>query len=214
MKALRLVCSQLACRRGARLLFEGLDLSLSPGAALVVTGPNGTGKSSLLRILAGLARPEAGSVRLEGAAESEHYGTETHYLGHLDSHKGALTARENLAFWCDMLAVRAAGAGDIEDALAAVGLDGLGSLPAAVLSAGQKRRLALARLLVAPRPLWLLDEPTTALDTSAQATFAALARAHVEEGGLLIVATHAPLDIGPFASLDLATYRPARPVAA
>ncbi|MCS0495158.1 heme ABC exporter ATP-binding protein CcmA [Ancylobacter sp. MQZ15Z-1] len=208
---MRLVAEGLSCRRGARLLFEGLDLDLPAGRALVVTGPNGTGKSSLLRLLAGLASPAAGTVRLEGAAEPDDFGTEVHYLGHLDAQKASLTARESLGFWRAMLGRPAL---TVEDALETVGLGGLGGLPVAVLSAGQKRRLALARLLVAERPLWLLDEPTTALDASAQLLFAGLARAHVNRGGLIVAATHAPLDLGPSDTLDLGARRPLNPVAA
>lgn len=208
---MRLVAEGLACRRGVRQLFENLDFTLSSGRALIVTGPNGTGKSSLLRLLAGLAAPAAGVVRLEGAPEPEDFAEEVHYLGHLDAHKPALSAQENLAFWRDVLGRPAR---TVAEALEEVGLGGLGGLPVAVLSAGQKRRLALARLLVSDRPLWLLDEPTTALDVAAQARFSALARAHVEKGGLIVAATHAPLDFGPSQGLDLGAYRPARPVAA
>ncbi len=204
---MRLVAEGLGCRRGARHLFEQLDFTVQSGGALVVTGPNGTGKSSLLRLLAGLARVEAGRIRLEGAPDPDSFAEEVHYLGHLDAHKAALSARENLAFWRAMLGQPALG---VDAALEEVGLGGLGALPVAVLSAGQKRRLALARLLVARRPLWLLDEPTTALDAGAQARFAEIARAHVAQGGLLVAATHAPLDI-PAARLDLGAYRPRRP---
>lgn len=185
---MRLVVEDLACRRGARLLFEGLGFTLESGRALVVTGPNGTGKSSLLRLLAGLSGPAAGRIRLEGAAEPEDFAEEVHYLGHLDAHKAALSAEENLSFWRAMLGRPAL---TVTEAMEEVGLGGLGGLPVAVLSAGQKRRLALARLLVAERPLWLLDEPTTALDVAAQARFAALARAHVDKGGMIVAATHA-----------------------
>ncbi|MBS9477520.1 heme ABC exporter ATP-binding protein CcmA [Ancylobacter radicis] len=206
---MRLVVERLGCRRGARQLFQQLDFTVETGTALVVTGPNGTGKSSLLRLLAGLARPDSGTVRLEGAAEPETFAEEVHYLGHLDAHKAALTAAENLRFWRDMLGHPGLSVGAAMDE---VGLGGLEGLPVAVLSAGQKRRLALARLLVAQRPLWLLDEPTTALDVAAQARFAELARAHVAQGGLIVAATHAPLDL-PAARLDLGAYRPARPAA-
>lgn len=210
---MRLVIRDLACRRGLRLLFQGLDLTVESGRALVVVGPNGAGKSSLLRLLAGLSRPVAGSLRLEGAADPADYRDAVHYLGHLDALKAGLSARENLAFWrAALMRAPAAGEGagegsreglEVEAALEAVGLAGLGALPVAVLSAGQKRRLALARLLAAARPLWILDEPTTALDVAAQATFAAHARAHVEKGGLLVAATHAPLDLGETDTLDL-----------
>ena len=208
---MRLVAEGLACSRGARRLFENLSFTLQAGRALIVTGPNGTGKSSLLRLLAGLSSPDAGKVRLEGAPEPEHFREQIHYLGHLDAHKLALSAAENLQFWRDLLGAPAL---TIPDALDEVGLSGLGRLPVAVLSAGQKRRLALARLLVANRPLWLLDEPTTALDASAQARFASLARAHMEKGGLIVAATHADLDFGPSDSLDIGALRPRSPVAA
>lgn len=206
---MRLVVERLGCRRGARHLFEHLDFTVESGSALVVTGPNGTGKSSLLRLLAGLARVETGRIRLEGAPEPDAFAEAAHYLGHLDAHKAALSARENLDFWRAMLGRPGL---SVSAALEEVGLGGLGSLPVAVLSAGQKRRLALARLLVARRPLWLLDEPTTALDAAAQARFAQIARAHVTEGGMLVAATHTPLDF-PAARLDLGAYRPARPAA-
>ena len=205
---MRLVVRELACRRGARELFRGLGFTVEAGRALVVTGPNGAGKSSLLRLLAGLASPVAGSIRLEGAPESDTFGEQVHYLGHLDAHKLALSAADNLRFWRDLLG-RGPSQGSVlgvEAAMEEVGLGGLGALPVAVLSAGQKRRLALARLLVAERPLWILDEPTTALDSSAQALFTALARAHTTKGGLLVAATHAPLDLAPSESLDIGAH--------
>lgn len=206
---MRLVIEELSCRRGARLLFERLGFTLEAGRALVVTGPNGTGKSSLLRLMAGLSRPHSGRIRLEGAREPEDFAEDVHYLGHLDAHKAALSARENLAFWRGVLGRPGL---SVSEAMEEVGLGGLGGLPVAVLSAGQKRRLALARLLVAQRPLWLLDEPTTALDAAAQQRFAEIARAHVAGGGLIVAATHAPLDLGPSDALDLALVRPASPV--
>lgn len=186
----------LACRRGTRLLFDHLTFALPAGEALIVTGPNGVGKSSLLRVVAGLLTATSGRAWLEGDQSDLREAERRHYLGHDDALKPALSVRENLRFWRGVLG----GEGlDVEDALDEVGLGGLGRLPAAVLSAGQKRRLAIARLLVAHRPLWILDEPTTALDASAQARFAALGRAHLAAGGLILAATHAPLDFGPAA---------------
>lgn len=193
-----LVGDNLSCRRGFKLLFEGLAVSAAAGRALVVVGPNGAGKSSLLRILAGLLAPTAGTVRLDGGGES--VGEHLHYLGHEDAVKGALTVAANLAFWRTVLG---GGGLEVEEALEEVGLGGLGRLRAQVLSAGQKRRLAIARLLVARRPVWVLDEPTTALDVKAQARFAAFGRAHLAAGGLLIAATHAPLDLGETDELRL-----------
>lgn len=205
---MRLVGEGLSCRRGLRELFSGLDFTLDSGHCLVVTGANGTGKSSLLRLLAGLSAPVSGSIRLIGAPEPDAYREQAHYLGHLDAHKLALGAADNLRFWRDMFGgAPESAAPDIDEAMERVGLAGLGALPAAVLSAGQKRRLALARLLVAERPLWILDEPTTALDSRAQALFTSLSRAHLAKGGLLVVATHAPLDLGPGDSLDLDRHR-------
>lgn len=197
-----LVGDNLSCRRGFRLLFEGLAVSAEAGRALVVVGPNGAGKSSLLRILAGLLAPTAGTVRLDDgfSGGGENVGEQIHYLGHDDAVKGALTVAANLAFWRTVLG---GGGLAVEEALEEVGLGGLGRLRAQVLSAGQKRRLAIARLLVAKRPIWVLDEPTTALDVKAQARFAAFGRAHLAAGGLLIAATHAPLDLGETDELRL-----------
>lgn len=194
-----LVGENLSCRRGYKLLFEGLRVSAVPGRALMVVGPNGAGKSSLLRILAGLLVPTAGAVRLDGAGEGTS-GEHIHYLGHDDAVKGALTVAANLSFWRTVLGASGL---EVEEALEEVGLGGLGRLRAQVLSAGQKRRLAIARLLVSRRKVWVLDEPTTALDAKAQARFAAFGRAHLAEGGILVAATHAPLDLGGAEELRL-----------
>lgn len=193
---------KLSCQRGFKLLFQDLDLSASAGRALVVTGPNGAGKSSLLRILAGLLTPSAGKVRLSGDGLDGQGGLREHlhYLGHDDAVKGALTVAANLDFWRQVLGPTGF---SVEEALDEVGLGGLGRLRASVLSAGQKRRLAIARLLVSQRPIWILDEPTTALDVKAQAQFAAFGRAHLYAGGILVAATHAPLDLGDIDGLNL-----------
>src|ERR1700694_5820854 len=159
---MRLSIEGLTCRRGERVLFEGLRFAAGEADAVVVTGPNGAGKTSLIRLIAGLLPAEAGAIVLAGGPPSRE---SLHLIGHLDAVKGALTVKENLAFLRALLGGRMAG----ETALEALGLAALSELPARVLSAGQKRRLALARLLVAERPLWLLDEPTASLDTDGQA---------------------------------------------
>ncbi|WP_247658189.1 heme ABC exporter ATP-binding protein CcmA [Aquabacter sp. L1I39] len=201
-----LLCAEdLALQRGLRLLFSGLSFSVRSGEALIVVGPNGAGKSSLLRVMAGLLGANAGRVRLEGLPGETAQGEHVHYLGHQDAVKGALSVADNLTFWRDVLGSPGLA---VDEALDEVGLGGLGRLPAAVLSAGQKRRLAIARLLVARRPAWILDEPTTALDVTAQARFAALGRDHLAAGGLILAATHAPLDLGETAR-ELPIGRPA-----
>jgi heme exporter protein A len=187
---LRLSASGLACIRGFRAVFENLSFELSSGQALAVTGPNGVGKSSLLRLLAGLVHRQAGTVVLEGDGGEATLPERSHYLGHLDALKTSLTVSENLSFWARYL-----GGSPEGGALVAVGLDGLADLPAAYLSAGQRRRLSLARLLAVPRPVWLLDEPTSALDSAGQAMLAELMREHLSGGGMIIAATHGPLGI-------------------
>ncbi|MBN9599502.1 MAG: heme ABC exporter ATP-binding protein CcmA [Afipia sp.] len=183
----------VTCVRGGREIFAGLDFALAAGTALAITGANGAGKSSLLRIIAGLLPISGGAVALEGGDGELTLAEQAHYLGHRDPIKGALTARENLAFWRDYL-----GGGDGEDlvvSLKAAGLGHVADLPAAYLSAGQRRRLSMARLLAVKRPLWLLDEPTSALDTAGQAVFASIMTTHLAAGGLIAAATHTPLGI-------------------
>jgi heme exporter protein A len=200
----RLVVEQLACRRSGRLLFAGLDFAVEAGRGLLVTGRNGAGKSSLLAILAGTLRPEAGRVALEGAGERP-LPECLHHVGHRDGLKAALTAAENLTFAQALL-----GAPRLSpvEALDAVGLAHAADLPVAYLSAGQRRRVALARLLVADRPLWLLDEPTSALDVRSQEVLFELVRGHLAAGGILIAATHVPLPIQPLSELSLGRPRP------
>jgi heme exporter protein A len=189
---LRLSVNNLACERGERRIFEGVSFTLEPGEALVITGRNGAGKSSLLDLLAGRLHPAAGTIVLQGAGERS-LTESLHYVGHRDALKGALTAQENLAFARDFLGNPHLSP---RDALDAVGLAHAAGLPVAYLSAGQRRRVALARLLVAHRPLWLLDEPTSALDAAAQEVLLHLMTAHLAGDGLIIAATHAPLAIG------------------
>jgi heme exporter protein A len=189
---MRLSGLDVRCVRGGREVFSGLDFEASSGGALAVTGPNGSGKTSLLRLIAGLLTIADGSIGLEGGESELTLPEQAHYLGHRDALKSALSVMENLSFWRDFLG------GEVFDAgasLAAVGLDHAAHLPAAYLSAGQRRRLSIARLLVVRRPVWLLDEPTNALDTAGQSMFAALMGDHLSRGGLIVAATHAPLGI-------------------
>ena len=197
---MRLKATDLACVRGGRQVFSGVDLAVAAGEALTVTGPNGAGKSTLLRLLAGLLRPLAGTFSLEGGDPELTVAEQAHYLGHQDALKGALTVTENLDFWLRFLGGQKAG---VTAALSAVGLDSIAGLPAAYLSAGQRRRLSIARLIAVKRPLWLLDEPTSALDTAAQATLAGLMRAHLSAGGLIVAAVHGPIGLDRAAELSL-----------
>lgn len=190
---MRLAGQDVRCVRGGREVFAGLCFAAQAGEALAVTGPNGTGKTSLLRLIAGLLPPDGGTIMIEGGDVDLTVAEQAHYLGHRDALKPALSVRENLSFWSDFLGGTRAGA--IADCLEAVGLAHAADLPAAYLSAGQRRRLSLARLLAVHRPLWLLDEPTAALDAAGQTMFAGLMRDHLSRGGLIVAATHGPLGI-------------------
>jgi heme exporter protein A len=191
---MRLKAWDLTIERGGRRVIAGLSFEAPEGAALVVTGPNGAGKTSLLRALAGFLPIEAGGFALEGGDAERSVGEQAHYLGHADGVKAVLTAGENLAFAAAMLGADSSRPAQLA-ALTALGLGHAIDFPARLLSAGQRRRVALARLLVAKRPVWLLDEPTTALDAAAQEALAAIMQAHLNGGGILLAAVHAPLGL-------------------
>jgi heme exporter protein A len=189
---MRLSGRGVRCVRGGREVFSGLDFEASTGEALAVVGSNGSGKTSLLRLIAGLLTISGGSIGLEGGEAELTLAEQAHYLGHRDALKPALSVMENLAFWRDFLGGEAS---DASSSLSTVGLDHAVHLPAAYLSAGQRRRLSIARLLAVRRPVWLLDEPINALDAAGQAMFAGLMGDHLSRGGLIVAATHAPLGI-------------------
>jgi heme exporter protein A len=192
---IRLSAHDLGCVRGGREVFEGVNFTVAGGEALAVTGRNGAGKTTLLRLIAGLLEPADGRLELTGGAPEATLAEQAHYLGHRDALKPALSVLENLQFWHAFLGDTDASIASALTALEAVALDGLAGLPAGYLSAGQRRRLAIARLIAAPRPIWLLDEPTAALDTASQARLGDLMRAHLAGGGLIIAATHGPLGL-------------------
>ncbi|HEY4140906.1 MAG TPA: heme ABC exporter ATP-binding protein CcmA [Pseudolabrys sp.] len=201
---MELAGNNLTCVRGGREVFAGLSFGLCGGQALVVTGRNGAGKSSLLRMIAGLVSIAAGTLALTGGDADAMPGEQAHYLGHLDAVKPSLSVSENLRFWATYLGGAPAG---IDDALDAVGLEPLATLPAAYLSAGQRRRLSIARLVAVKRPLWLLDEPTSALDQPSQQRLAELMRGHLAGGGMIIAAAHGPIGLDSPRELHLETAR-------
>jgi heme exporter protein A len=196
----------LTCLRGERLVFQNLSFRARAGEALLLTGPNGSGKSSLLRLMAGLLAPAAGRLIWDGAAvadDRESHRARLHYVGHLDALKPALTVAENLAFYA---ALRGNPADDatLDRALVQFRLDQLADTPARFLSQGQRRRAALARVIVVPAPLWLLDEPTLALDDASLAALGAVLTDHLAAGGHVIAATHAPIAVAKAQRLELA----------
>jgi len=200
--------SSLQCRRGGRVVFDGLDFTLEAGGLLLLTGRNGAGKSSLLRLMAGLLPPASGTLSWDGepvAEDAEAHRARLRYVGHLDALKPALTAAENLSFWAGL-------SGTAQDgvalaALDAIGLKALADLPARFLSAGQKRRVNLARLALAPAGLWLLDEPATALDAETTERLRALIARHRDGGGMAVISTHGDLGLPGARTLDLGAFQ-------
>ncbi len=189
--------NNLTVERGTRTVISDLSFTAEAGVALLVVGPNGAGKTTLIRTIAGFIAPATGSVSLKGDVADRDIAAACHYVGHLAGVKANLTAAENLAFWaayldggdCSAIADR------VDEALAQFGLAALADYPAGLLSAGQKRRLGLARLSVANRPIWLLDEPTVSLDAASTELLAMLIQQHLASGGLVIAATHLPLGL-------------------
>ncbi len=204
---LRLTADKVSCIRGGRLVLDRLSFTCDAATPLVVRGPNGAGKSTLLRLIAGLATLSHGKLGLTGRQIVDEGGVnldQVHYVGHADGVKSVLSVRENLSFWSALLGADGSFSA-LERALDAFGLGNVADLPAQFLSAGQRRRVSLARLVVSKRPLWLLDEPTAALDANALEKLNSLMAAHCESGGLLVVATHDALKLAGARSLDLSS---------
>ena len=191
----------LSCRRGERLVFERLDFTLAGGDGLLLAGANGSGKSSLLKLMAGLIPCASGALEWAGRTlgpDPADHGANLIYVGHADPVKPSLTALENLAFWialADRSRKDTTAVAQAAEALARLDLARLADRPARFLSAGQRRRLSLARLASIPASLWLLDEPTLGLDGVALADFAAALQAHREDGGRVVVATHVAIGL-------------------
>ncbi|WP_054310502.1 heme ABC exporter ATP-binding protein CcmA [Mesorhizobium sp. 1M-11] len=198
---MRLIAENLSGERGGEPVFEDIDFSVEDGESLVITGPNGSGKSTLLRVVAGFLPAARGSVRIAEVDETfPSIASACHYLGHQNAMKTALTVTENLVFWQQFCGK---GRLDIGEALDAVGLDGIGHLPFGYLSTGQRRRAAIAKLLVSHRPLWLLDEPTAGLDKASEQRFTGLMGTHCAAGGIVMAATHLPLGLERAKTLEM-----------
>jgi heme exporter protein A len=208
-----LVAEDLSCRRGERLIFAGLSLAVPAGGAVALTGANGSGKSSLLRLLATLLTPATGRVLWGGAPVTEDiaaYRARLHYVGHLDAIKPALGVRETLGFWA---AARGAEVTALDLALAKFGLDRVADWPCRWLSAGQRRRLALTRLIAIPAPLWLLDEPGAALDADGETRLDEAIATHRQVGGQVVIATHQPIALPGASELRLGEFAAPDPLA-
>jgi heme exporter protein A len=197
----------LVCVRGERMVFAGLDFAVPAGGALLLTGPNGSGKSSLLRMLAGLLPPAAGLLAWGGepiAKDRAAHRARLHFVGHQDALKPLLTVAETLAFWSGLRTDTP----KLDAALSRFRLSPLAATQCRLLSAGQRHRLSLARLVASPAPLWLLDEPTTGLDRDAVADLEAAIAAHRADGGIAIVSTHTPIALPGAEELDMAAFAP------
>ncbi len=187
---MKLVVENLTCRRGLRTIFKDLSFKVEAGRGLLLTGANGSGKTTLLRMLAGFLEASGGKVRLEGGDEELELAEQCHYVGHHNGIKHSFTALENLQFLADYL-----GGDNFEGAIDTFGLHGLEDIPAAIMSAGQKRRLGLARLVLVERPIWFLDEPSVSLDVQSVQILAGVVSRHIKNGGIAIAATHVPLGL-------------------
>ena len=202
---MQLSAQNLVCRRGGRLVFSGLSFELGAGEGLLLKGPNGTGKTSLLRMIAGLGEISDGTLELSGASDDLDLGQRAHYLGHQNALKLALTVEENLLFWARFMGLSVSRDEAITH-LDLFNLERLASYSAGLLSAGQKRRLALSRLALIPRPIWLLDEPSVGLDTASCNVLAQAMVRHMSAGGLLIASTHTNLGVKFTHEMDLADF--------
>lgn len=201
---MHLLVENLTLSRGERTIIRDLSFRVDRGGMLVLSGPNGSGKTTLLRAMAGLLPPDRGRIALAddkaATEDNREPGERCHFIGHLDGVKGVLTIRENAEFWADFLG----GERDaIEPALERLGLLDMAPIQARLLSTGQRRRLGLSRLLLAPRPLWLLDEPTASLDAESRSAFAGLVSDYLQGGGIVVAATHVPLGIASARELRL-----------
>ena len=201
---MKLVVDHVDLARGSRKIVADLSFTLASGEALLITGPNGVGKTTLLRAIAGLFTPSAGSIALQGGAPDQTVGESCHFIGLNAGMKSPFSVADNLAFWARYLG----GEGyekRVALALARFHLEGLASIPFGYLSSGQKRRLGLARLLVAPRALWILDEPSVSLDAASTTLLSGVVSDHVAAGGMALIATHLPLDIMGARTLQITT---------
>jgi heme exporter protein A len=203
---LQLIIDKLTVERGQRRVIDSFSLSIDSGEAVVLTGPNGAGKTTLIRAIGGFLKPVEGDIRLEGGDGERDLAAQCHYVGHLNGIKSSLTVAENLEFWASYLQQDGSQqdrAVPVTQVLEIFGLTTLAPVPAGYLSAGQKRRAGLARLLLTHRPVWLLDEPTVSLDAAATALLAKLIGEHTAGGGMVIAATHLPLGLVTSRTVEL-----------